>query len=174
MENDYLEDTRWKGEKVPPEKLREILAAHEKWLLSDDSKLDPEDLSGANLRGADLRGARLRFATAGSVELKGEKGESTGKFWPTNFSESQPRRRRPVAGESKRGEPHRRQSERDDPRQIEVVLVRLSPASTRPRLRGDCAVAPRSRRGAVARLGLTCAARGCLSRRVRPRRRPRR
>ena len=54
-----MEDTRWKGEKVPLEKLREILVAHKKWLLLGDPELDPEDLSGANLRRADPKEANL-------------------------------------------------------------------------------------------------------------------
>lgn len=69
MDSDWLKDTRWKGEKVPPEKLREILEAHEKFLSSDGSEGERADLSGARLYRAELSRATLDEADFSGATL---------------------------------------------------------------------------------------------------------
>jgi hypothetical protein len=52
---------------MPPEKLKEVLSEHVKWIRGAD--LRDADLPGANLRGADLRGADLRGANLRGANL---------------------------------------------------------------------------------------------------------
>ncbi len=55
---------------MPPEKLREILEAHRKWVESEEKEGQEANLSGANLEGATLFGANLQGAVLWSANLQ--------------------------------------------------------------------------------------------------------
>ncbi len=56
---------------MPPEKLREILEAHRKWVESEGKEGQEANLRGANLRGANLSGAYLIKADLPGADLSG-------------------------------------------------------------------------------------------------------
>ena len=56
---------------MPPEKLREILEAHRKWVESEGKEGQEANLRGAKLRGANLSGAYLIKADLPGADLSG-------------------------------------------------------------------------------------------------------
>jgi uncharacterized protein YjbI with pentapeptide repeats len=62
---------------VPPDRLAEILAAHELWVQSDHTQGEPADLTRANLQGRDLSRRNLRSARLHGANLQGATLECT-------------------------------------------------------------------------------------------------